>query len=433
MSSPEPTTSDDPRDVESADEKHSQAVVLPPAMDQGGLRAWMTVLGASIALFATFGVALSFGIFQDYYTREFLSEQTPSEISWIGSTQLFLDFALGLPSGRLHDAGHFRLLMASGTILYLFSFFMLSITQPHHYYQVFLCQGVGMGLALGLVIVPAVSVPSHYFRARRSLVMGIVFAGSSLGGVVVPIMVNNLIKTQGFPWAIRITAFMLTGLLGISNLIMTPRYPPRPASVPTVKTITYFKDVPFVIAITGASLVYWGLFFPYFYLQLFSVLQGINETSAFYSLTVLNVATIFGRTMPNAIADRYGAMNVLIPMTAISGGLIFAMLGVRTTAGMFIFAFIYGYFSGSFVSLLTAVLAGFSRSVYEIGTRIGVGMAFIGLALLTGNPITGALLDPPNYTWSHAVTFSGVVILAGVVLLIVARWMAAKERGTWRL
>lgn len=51
-------------------------------------------------------------------------------------------------------------------------------------------------------------------------------------------------------------------------------------------------------------------------------------------------------------------------------------------------------------------------------------MAFIGLALLTGkeasrtirdeaddllgNPITGALLDPPNYTWSHAVTFSGV-------------------------
>jgi hypothetical protein len=54
---------------------------------------------------------------------------------------------------------------------------MLSITQPHHYYQVFLCQGIGMGLALGLIIVPAVSVPSHYFRARRSLVMGIVFAG----------------------------------------------------------------------------------------------------------------------------------------------------------------------------------------------------------------------------------------------------------------
>ncbi|KAJ7626267.1 MFS general substrate transporter [Mycena polygramma] len=435
----------DPSNVESADAKPSQpdekldalttsqAVIPPHAMDEGGWRAWMTVVGAALALFSTFGVALAFGVFQDFYTREYLSEKTPSDISWIGSTQLFLDFAIGLPSGRLHDAGHFRLLMASGTLLYIFSFFMLSITQPHHYYQVFLCQGIGMGLALGLIIVPAVSVPSHYFRARRSLVMGIVFAGSSFGGVLVPIMVNNLIKNHGFPWAIRITAFTIMGLLILSNLLMTPRYPPRLASVPTIRTIEFFKDVPFLIAVSGASLVYLGLFFPYFYLQLFSVLQGIDETSAFYSLTVLNIATILGRTLPNAIADRYGAINVLIPMTATAGALVFAMLGVSTTAGMFVFALVYGFFSGSFPSLLTAVLAGFSRSVHEIGTRIGVGMAVIGLALLIGNPITGALLTPPKYTWWAAITFSGVVMLAGVMLLVVARQLAAKERGTWRL
>ncbi|KAJ7101928.1 MFS general substrate transporter [Mycena epipterygia] len=424
----------EPRDEEWTDEKRQSVekptpAVPPLAFDQGGLRAWLTVAGSAISLFATFGVALSFGIFQDYYTREFLSGQTPSDISWIGSVQLFLDFAM---AGRLYDAGHFRLLMISGTLLYLFSFFMLSLTHPHQYYQVFLCQGVGMGLALGLVIVPSVSIPSQYFRAKRSLVMGIVFAGSSLGGVVVPIMVNNLIKEKGFPWAIRITAFLLTGLLLIANLIMTPRYSPR-GDVPHIKTLTFFKDVPFMMAVTGSSLVYWGLFFPYFYLQLFSVLKGINETSAFYSLTVLNVATIFGRVIPNAVADRYGAMNVLIPMTIVSGAIIFAMLAVKTTAGMFVFAFIYGFFSGSFVSLLTAVFASFSRSVHEIGTRIGIGMAVIALALLTGNPITGALLRPPQYTWWAAITFSAVVILAGVALIIAARMMAAKQRGTQTL
>lgn len=37
-------------------------------------------------------------------------------------------------------------------------------------------------------------------------------------------------------------------------------------------------------------------------------------------------------------------------MTAISGALVFAMLGVSTTAGMFIFALVYGFFSGSCTS-----------------------------------------------------------------------------------
>jgi hypothetical protein len=55
---------------------------------------------------------------------------------------------------------------------------MLSLAQPHHYYQNFLSQGVGMGLGMGLIFLPSLTVTSHYFCARRSLVMGIVIAGT---------------------------------------------------------------------------------------------------------------------------------------------------------------------------------------------------------------------------------------------------------------
>jgi MFS family permease len=54
---------------------------------------------------------------------------------------------------------------------------MLSLVQPHHYYQNFLAQGVGMGLGMGFMFLPALAVTSHYFRARRALAMGIVIAG----------------------------------------------------------------------------------------------------------------------------------------------------------------------------------------------------------------------------------------------------------------
>lgn len=54
---------------------------------------------------------------------------------------------------------------------------MLSLVQPHRYYQTFLAQGVGMGLGMGLLFLPALTITSHYFRKRRSLAMGAVVSG----------------------------------------------------------------------------------------------------------------------------------------------------------------------------------------------------------------------------------------------------------------
>ncbi|EIM80934.1 MFS general substrate transporter [Stereum hirsutum FP-91666 SS1] len=386
---------------------------------EGGRDGWLTVLGGALVLFSSFGAALSFGVFQDYYTRISLNEHSASQISWIGSTQLFLDFAVGLPAGKLFDEGHFRLLMISGTVLYSFSFFMLSLAKPHNYYQVFLSQAIGMGLGMGLVIIPAVSIPLHYFRRRRLLAMGFIFAGSSLGGVIFPIMLNKLINGRaGFAWGIRAAAFLSLGLLIIANLIMKPRLPLKkdrsPDTVVPLKSI--LTDVAYLISVFGAFLIFWGLFFPFFYLQLFSVLHGVDEKLAFYSLTVLNASTIFGRTIPNFASDKFGPLNVAIPMTTIAGGLVFAMLGATSVGGMFTFAVVYGFFGGACAS------------------RIGIAMFVCGFAILTGTPITGALLKPPQYnTWTKPVIFSAVVILAGVGCLVISRQMTVKRKGTWKV
>ncbi|KAL0959327.1 hypothetical protein HGRIS_014588 [Hohenbuehelia grisea] len=424
--------------VATSNEGGAASAPAKPALTfpEGGTAGWLTVLGAALILFSTFGAALSFGVFQDYYTREFLSEHTPSEISWIGSAQLFLDFSVGLPAGKLFDDGHFRLLMIGGTLIYLFSFFMLSITQPHHYYQVFLSQGIGMGIGMGLVIVPAVSIPAHYFRQKRSLAMGFVFAGSSLGGVLFPIILNRLINGRaGFAWGVRAAAFLTLGLLVIGNILMRPRLPTKKQRDPSENAVlmNIMKDKVYWISVAGAWLVFWGLFFPYFYLQLFAVLHGIDPQLAFYSITVLNAATIFGRTLPNFAADKLGPINVAIPMTTISGALIFAMFGATSVAGMFCFAIFYGFFSGAFISLLSAIMASLAFSVNEIGSRIGIAMFAIGFALLTGTPITGALLRPPEYAWWRAILFSGIVILAGVGLLVVARSMVIKRKKSSRV
>ncbi len=67
----------------------------------------------------TFGYVNAFGVYQDVYTRA--GTASPSAISWIGSTQLFFLLAMGLPGGILLDKGYFRITLAAGSLLYVFS------------------------------------------------------------------------------------------------------------------------------------------------------------------------------------------------------------------------------------------------------------------------------------------------------------------------
>ncbi len=54
---------------------------------------------------------------------------------------------------------------------------MLSIADRSKYYQLYLSQGLGMGIGAGLIYVPSVAIQNHHWRARRALAMGIVVCG----------------------------------------------------------------------------------------------------------------------------------------------------------------------------------------------------------------------------------------------------------------
>ncbi|KAF4585078.1 hypothetical protein EYR40_001914 [Pleurotus pulmonarius] len=403
-----------------------------PTFPEGGLQAWLTVIGGSMVLFCTFGVVQSFGVYQDYYTRVFLNEHTPSEISWIGSVQVFFLFALGLPAGKLFDEGYFHHTVISGSVIYLVSLFLLSLAKPHNYYQNFLAQGVGMGIGMGLMFLPSLTITSHYFRRRRSLAMGVVIAGSSLGGCLYPILLNNLFVKNDWGWGVRAVGFIDLGLLLMANLFMRTRLPSRkhkPDSKKVeFKTIIY--DLPYMVFVAGSFLVFWGLFFPFFYLQYYGAQRHVSPTVVKYSITIMNAASVFGRTVPNFLADKYGPFNVMIPSTIISGGLIYAMFGASTTGGIIAFAIFYGFFSGGFVSICTPAASLFARDISELGIRIGVLSSSLGLALLTGNPIAGAVLSPPRYAWWRSFVFSSVVVFAGAACQILARSSLVKRKGS---
>ncbi|KAG8727385.1 hypothetical protein FRC12_022543 [Ceratobasidium sp. 428] len=261
--------------------------------------------------------------------------------------------------------------------------------------------------------------------------MGIVTSGSSCGGIVFPIMLNKIFQRAGFAWGVRSTAFVILGCLIAANLMMRTRLPPKsqrpPVPAPDMKGIV--TDTAFQLSVAGAFLVMLGLFLPFFYLQLFAINHGLDHNLAFYSLAILNAASIFGRTIPNFVADKYGPFNLLIPCATISGVLIFAMLGVKSSGALVAFGLLYGFFSGAFISLVPPVFVSLSRNMQEIGLRMGLAFFVLGFSALTGTPIAGALLST-QFTWWKPILFSGVVVLAGAALLAAGRGIHSKRKGT---
>jgi MFS family permease len=126
------------------------------------------------------GVANTFGAYQTFYEGGLLKDQTPSQISWIGSIQAFLLLIVGgFVTGPIFDAGYLRALVLVGSALAVFGMMMTSICKE--YWQVILAQGVVTGVGMGCMMLPSVAVMPQYFKRRRAFATGIAASGSSLG------------------------------------------------------------------------------------------------------------------------------------------------------------------------------------------------------------------------------------------------------------
>ena len=137
------------------------------------------------------GFTLSFGAFQAYYQHELLVKSSASAISWIGTIQAWLLILVGALSGPLFDLGYFRSMLCIGNFLVVFGIMMLSLAKE--YWQIFLAQGLCMGLGAGLLYVPSLALVDIWFSRKRALAMGIVMSGISVGEYILHLLTLQII------------------------------------------------------------------------------------------------------------------------------------------------------------------------------------------------------------------------------------------------
>jgi MFS family permease len=168
---------------------------IPPPPD-GGLRAWLQIFAGHLINALTWGYAASFGVYQLYYTTTL--NLPPSQVSWIGSIQIFLTFFVGTVSGRSADAGYAQWTVLVGSTLLVVGTFMTSLAKT--YWQVFLAYGVCTGLGMGILYMPAVAVIGSYWQKRKAMALGLAASGSGTGGIIFPLIVQSLQHHIGTPF-----------------------------------------------------------------------------------------------------------------------------------------------------------------------------------------------------------------------------------------
>ncbi|KAL5342267.1 major facilitator superfamily domain-containing protein [Aspergillus crustosus] len=401
----------------------------PSPPPNGGLVAWLHVAGGFMLFFNTWGMLNTFGVFQTYYESGALFDRPSSDISWIGSIQATMLLLVGFFTGPIYDRGYLRVLLIAGSFGIVFGTMMLSLCKE--YWQVLLAQGFCVGIGAGCLFVPCVSILPTYFSTRLGAALGLAVSGSSLGGIIYPIVLNRLIEPIGFGWAVRVIGFIALATLILPIIVMKQRVkPPKARALIDWSAIT---DIPYMTLVLAGLIAFMGLFTLFFYISYVGSARHLTSNDmAFYLVPILNAASCFGRTIPNAMADKFGPFNLITPCCALVGVCILCLISVTNEAGLIVIAIFSGFFSGALIGLPPLCFVALAEDKSKIGTRIGMGFGMMALGVLAGGPGAGDILgEGGDMNWTGVWVFGGVSTLVAAGIFAVLR--VAKFGGSLRV
>lgn len=177
-----------------------------------------------------------------------------------------------------------------------------------------------------------------------------------------------------------------------------------------------------------------GLYFGYYYISAFSrsVIHASYQDSL-NLLLVINGVGIPGRLVPNALADRFGPLTMLIPTLLIGGVAVFSWAAVDSLGGLYAWGAVYGLAAGGIQSLFPAGLASLTADPSKTGIRMGMVFSVCSFATLIGPPIAGAIITASRGRYIGAQVYAGSSLLVGMVMMAAARMVKCRKggKGLW--
>lgn len=396
---PSPTAPNSTTNLAASADLANESAPLPPV--DRGRGAILFLVAATLIEATVWGLPFSVGVLHEYWLSEVFPDPSAAGVLTLAST---------LPTGLLYFCGVFmgplftafpwweREFQFAG--LFISTAGLLAsafVTQP---WQLILTFGIMFPMS-GSVYLPCATNLFEWWKARRGMATGIMYAGTGLGGCVFPFVVTALLRAFGY--RTTMVSLAIAYLFLISGcLFFTRRRVPLPTYVAGGRRKRTRPPVDWTFLRRRATWVGFAFmmvhslanFLPLLWITSFATLVGAKSPNGPALVSIVNGVTAFGNCLSGWVSDRVPcriSVTVSCLLAAISTA---ALWGFGDNEKFLLaFAVMWGLTAASLAGMWGAMITTIAQN--DPSTTVVAFSAFMtlkGIASFTSGPISTALL-----------------------------------------
>ncbi|KAJ5725234.1 uncharacterized protein N7483_006591 [Penicillium malachiteum] len=389
-----------------SDEVMQQSLLADSEVPDGGY-GWVLIFACAVVTWWFVGASYTWGVMQAALVEK--RGYSSSTLAFVGSLCPACISLLAVPNATVIRKIGARITALLGIFLLGLGSILSGFT-THSIVGLFMTWGFVGGLGTSLCFMVVSVTPAQYFKTKRGIANGIVYAGGGLGGTVLSFILNALLDNVGIAWTFRILGFMIiiTGLP--AAYLIKERAPIRPA-----KMIEWslFRDTRFTILWLTGAIGTFPLFVPAFFLPLYTNSLNLPSSAGAGLVAAFNFSSAIGRLTCGFACDKFGSLNTLFISLLMSALSLFVLWPISSSIGPLIaFVVINGAANGGFFSTMPTVVGNVFGSAR---VSVAVGMIVSGWlgGYLLGAPIAGYILNASGGESSGVGAYRPAIFYAG--------------------
>ena len=303
---------------------------------------------------------------------------------------------------------------------------------------------IGCGLMCSTAI-PCSLVISNWFVSRRGTAMGVAFAGTSVGGMVMSPIANWIILNRDWRAAFVVSGVAILVLAVPLILLVIRTHPSEMGLEPYRRAETEGEsdeDTWGVSLKSAFSLpVFWQISAIMFVIGLVTSGLGTHcvayltdlehsPTSAAFAWSTVMGVMIVGILLSGPIADRWGARNAMIIDCTLFAVSIVVLAWARPYSVVLLFAVVYGFALGAPL-VINPLLTSNYLGMRHFGAIFGVLniMATVGAAI---GPVGAGIFFDTQKTYLPVFYFFAALMLATAALSMLLKAIPKRRSGFLR-
>ncbi|KAK2011080.1 major facilitator superfamily transporter [Colletotrichum eremochloae] len=382
-------------EVRGSDNEGQEFLSLPPV--DGGKQAWLFLAACFAIEMLVWGFPFAFGVFQNHYSTNppFAGQPNIAVIGTCAMGIMYLSGPLVIGLLRLfpRESRHAPILgLIVMCVALAASSFSRTVT------HLIVTQGIFYAIGGAIAYCPCILYIDQWFVRRKGFAYGIMWSGTGLAGVVLPLLMEYLLGHMGFRTTLRLWSGLLFALTAPLAFFIKPRLPVSQAThARPFSNLRFILCRPFALYQVANVVEALGFFLPGIYLP--SYAQSVLGASAYTSaLTILlvNVASVFGCVAMGSLVDRFSAPSCLMLASAGATAGTFLAWGFSSNLGvLYVFCVVYGLFAGAYTSAWPGIMKVVVERERERERGVDPSMVFGMLAAGRGigNVISGPLSE----------------------------------------